>query len=302
MSKALTFEVKGGFKRLAIGAMVAATFAAPAFAAWEPTKPVEFIVPAGTGGGADQMARLIQGIVIKHKLMKEPLIVLNKSGALHIDYPNGQSASFGDRSYPVRLTMRNWNLAKSVLKSGDIGFAESFIRGDWHTDNLPGLIELLSRNRAAAESLIYGTWWGNLAYRIKHLFNRNTLAGSRKNIHAHYDLGNDFYRLWLDPSMTYSSALYDKSQTATQNLEQAQDAKYRRIADELALTPGARVLEIGCGWGGFAELVATQADVQVTGLTLSAEQLAYASQRLANAGLAERVDLRLQDYRDARRH
>jgi len=219
-----------------------------------------------------------------------------KHGALHIDFPNGSSVLFGDSSYPVVLTLHNWNVATAVLKSGDIGFAESYINGDWHTDNLPALIELFIRNRDAAESLIYGTWWGSLVYRIKHLCNRNSRSGSRKNIHAHYDIGNDFYRLWLDRSMTYSSALYGDS--GNDKLEQAQTAKYRRILDELQLAPGANVLEIGCGWGGFAEMAAVDASARVTGLTLSSEQLTYANQRLADAGVAHRVDLRLQDYRD----
>lgn len=219
-----------------------------------------------------------------------------KHGALRIEFPNGRSMSFGDGSMPVAMTLHNWNVAAAVLKSGDIGFAESFINGDWHTDDLPRLVELLVRNREAAESLIYGTWWGNLVYRIRHLFNRNTRSGSRKNIHAHYDIGNDFYRLWLDPSMTYSSALFRDGQS--DGLEQAQQAKYRRIVDELHLAPGARVLEIGCGWGGFAELAATEASAHVTGLTLSPQQLGFAQQRLAAAGMSHRADLRLQDYRD----
>ena len=149
------------------------------------------------------------------------------------------------------------------------------------------------------ESAIYGRWWGGLAYRIRHLLNRNTRAGSRRNIHAHYDLGNPFYRLWLDPSMTYSSALFDgdRDGDGTRSLEQAQQAKYRRILDELALEPGASVLEIGCGWGGFAELAARDG-LQVRGLTLSTEQLAHARERLAGAGLAGRAEFALQDYRD----
>ena len=183
------------------------------------------------------------------------LLCRMEHGALRLDLPNGETMSFGDGSKPVTLALRNWNVAAAVLKSGDIGFAESFIDGDWHTDDLPGLIALLIRNRNAAEKLIYGTWWGNLAYRIRHLFNRNTRSGSRKNIHAHYDIGNDFYRLWLDPSMTYSSALFLEGQP--DNLEQAQAAKYRRMADELQLAPGARVLEIGCGWGGSFDAIAS---------------------------------------------
>ena len=220
-------------------------------------------------------------------------------GALRMEFPNGESMHFGDQSHPVTLTLKNFALFGAALKSGDIGFAETFIHGDWTTDNLPGLIELFVRNRAAVESVIYGSWFGNLFYRIKHIFNRNSRAGSRKNIHAHYDIGNDFYTLWLDPSMTYSSALYmNQDSTGMDSLAHAQTAKYRRIVDELQLPPQAKVLEIGCGWGGFAELAARDAGAHVTGLTLSTEQLAYAQQRMADAGLQGHADLRLQDYRD----
>jgi cyclopropane-fatty-acyl-phospholipid synthase len=203
---------------------------------------------------------------------------------------------FGDNSHPVTLTLKNWDICNATLKSGDIGFAETFIDGNWSTDNLPGLIEIFVRNRHAVDAAIYGTWWGSLLYRVKHLFNRNSRSGSRKNIHAHYDIGNDFYKLWLDPSMTYSSALFSNGHADT--LQAAQSAKYRRILNELQLPPQARVLEIGCGWGGFAELAASSAGAHVTGLTLSTEQLDFAHQRLADAGVADQVALRLQDYRD----
>lgn len=217
-------------------------------------------------------------------------------GALRMELPNGQIEQFGDHTHPVTLTLKNWDICHAALKSGDIGFAETFIDGHWTTDDLPGLIELFVRNRAEIESIVYGTWWGSLLYRIKHLFNRNSRAGSRKNIHAHYDIGNDFYRLWLDPSMTYSSALFANGHA--DNLQQGQNAKYHRILNELALPPNARVLEIGCGWGGFAELASTTAGAHVTGLTLSTEQLHYAHQRLTDAGLADQVQLLLQDFRD----
>jgi cyclopropane-fatty-acyl-phospholipid synthase len=217
-------------------------------------------------------------------------------GALCMTFPDGQSALFGDGSHPVTIELKNWEVCNAALKSGDIGFAETFIDGHWRTDNLPGLIELFIRNRHAVESVIYGTWWGNLLYRAKHMFNRNSRSGSRKNIHAHYDIGNDFYQLWLDPSMTYSSALFSSGHV--DNLQDAQKAKYRRILDELQIESGARILEIGCGWGGFAEVAATEADARVTGLTLSTEQLQFANQRLAEAGVFGQVDLRLQDYRD----
>lgn len=218
-----------------------------------------------------------------------------KFGALRLKTPDGTSLLYGDGSAPVTLDLRNWQLCSAVLRSGDIGFAETYIAGDWKTDNLPGLITLMLRNRAQFESLIYGNWWGSLLYRIKHLLNRNSRAGSKKNIHAHYDIGNAFYALWLDPGMTYSSALFSEGAT----LEQAQQEKYRRIAGQLQLPPGATVLEIGCGWGGFAETAIREHGAHVTGLTLSTEQLAHARQRLQDAGLDRQADLQLRDYRDS---
>ena len=131
-------------------------------------------------------------------------------------------------------------------------------------------------------------------YRLRHLFNRNSRAGSRRNIHAHYDIGNDFYRLWLDPSMTYSSAWFNQPEAT---LQQAQHAKYERIVEQLRIGADSRVLEIGCGWGGFAELAASRG-AHVTGLTLSTEQRDFAEQRLLVAGLGKQVDLRLQDDRE----
>ncbi|MDL2357358.1 MAG: cyclopropane-fatty-acyl-phospholipid synthase [Pseudomonadota bacterium] len=220
-----------------------------------------------------------------------------KHGALALRTPDGQRFHYGDGAAPIALELKNWNMFTAAARSGDIGFAESYIDGDWSTSDLAGLIELLVRNRAEIESLVYGSWWGSLAYRIKHLLNRNSKSGSRKNIHAHYDIGNPFYQLWLDPSMTYSSALF--TEAAGGNLELAQAAKYRRILDQLQLPPGAKVLEIGCGWGGFAEMAARGAGASVTGLTLSGEQLAYARKRIADAGLAGQVDLQLCDYRDS---
>ncbi len=217
-----------------------------------------------------------------------------RHGALRVECPDHSVLLFGDGSEPVTLSLKNWEPCIAALKSGDIGFAETYIRGDWHTSQLADLLTLLIHNRDAIETAIYGTWWGSLIYRLRHLFNRNSRAGSRRNIHAHYDIGNDFYQLWLDPSMTYSSALFT-ADSAT--LEQAQQAKYARIFDQLQVGSGSKILEIGCGWGGFAELAARRG-AQVTGLTLSTEQRDYAQQRLLNAGLAAQVELRLQDYRD----
>jgi len=146
------------------------------------------------------------------------------------------------------------------------------------------------------ESVIYGTWWGSLAYRIRHLLNRNSRKGSRKNIHAHYDLGNPFYRLWLDETMNYSSALFEGD--LTRPTSDAQAAKVRRALTECRLQPGERLLEIGCGWGALAEMGAREFGAHVTGVTLSTEQLAFARERMERHGVAPLTDLRLQDYRD----
>ena len=217
-------------------------------------------------------------------------------GALRLECPDGSVLHFGDSSAAVTLTLNSWEPCLAAMRSGDIGFAESYIAGEWQTDNLAGLLELFIHNRSVLENAIYGSWWGSLLYRVRHLFNRNSRAGSRRNIHAHYDIGNAFYTLWLDPSMTYSSALFT---APGMTLQQAQRAKYQRILSETRARPGDHVLEIGCGWGGFAELAASQG-MQVTGLTLSSEQLAFAQQRLIDAGHAGRTQLKLQDYRDAR--
>lgn len=216
-------------------------------------------------------------------------------GRLLVTTPAGASLSFGHGEPHASIRLANWKVCGASLSRGDIGFAESWISGDWQTDSLPALLKVLLANRDVIERAIYGHWWGQALYRIKHLLNRNSKAGSRRNIHAHYDLGNPFYAVWLDPSMTYSSALFGNE--PARSLQDAQTAKYRRILDQLALPPGARVLEIGCGWGGFAELAARDG-LHVTGLTLSTEQHAWATRRLADAGLGEQARFLLQDYRD----
>jgi cyclopropane-fatty-acyl-phospholipid synthase len=217
-------------------------------------------------------------------------------GRLTLFTPAGNVHVFGDGLPQASIRLANWNVFGASLSRGDIGFAETWIAGDWETDSLADLLSLMVANRRVIETAIYGSWWGQLAYRLRHaLFNRNTRSGSRRNIHAHYDLGNAFYQAWLDETMTYSSALFNGDTSLS--LQQAQHAKYRRILERLALPPGARVLEIGCGWGGFAEAAARDG-LHVTGLTLSTEQLSWARQRLERAGLADRAQLELRDYRD----
>lgn len=198
----------------------------------------------------------------------------------------------------AQLGVNDWRLFERTLKSGDIGFAESFIAGDWDSPDLSALLRLLLLNREHIEGVIYGSWWGRLGYRLRHLLRRNSRSGSARNIHAHYDLGNDFYRLWLDPGMSYSAAWFEGQDARGADLLAAQDAKYRRALREAGAAPGARVLEIGCGWGGLAELAAREFGAHVTGVTLSNEQLAWGQRRMQDAGLAAQVELRFQDYRD----
>jgi cyclopropane-fatty-acyl-phospholipid synthase len=220
-----------------------------------------------------------------------------KHGTLDVQLPGGGLLHFGHATPGgprAAIRLRNWQVCSAALKSGDIGFAETFIAGDWSSPDLTALLTLFIANRDEVESVVYGTWWGQLLYRVRHLFNRNSRQGSKKNIHAHYDLGNSFYRLWLDPTMNYSSAWFEGDRSRP--MVDAQWAKVRRALAECAVQPGQRVLEIGCGWGALAECAGREFGAQVTGVTLSSEQLAYAQARTQAAGVA--ADLRFQDYRD----
>ncbi len=230
-------------------------------------------------------------------------------GRLDIEWPEGGHSRFPTSAHVhddipgVRATLRlnNWRVFERTLRSGDIGFAESYIDGDWDTPDLSALLSLFIINRDHLENVVYGSWWGSLLYRVKHWLNRNSREGSAKNIHAHYDLGNDFYRMWLDPSMNYSSAWFEGRQADTlahADLNTAQMAKMRRALDEAGVTQGSRVLEIGCGWGAISETAARERQAHVTGVTLSTEQLSWAQRRMSDAGLSHLADLRYQDYRD----
>ena len=223
-----------------------------------------------------------------------------RHGSLTLQWPDGRVQHYGQppaASGPTAVMhLHNWNVCAAAMKSGDIGFAESYIAGDWSTPHLPDLLELFIANRQTLENVIYGHWAGRAWYRLRHLLHRNTRRNSRQNIHAHYDLGNRFYRLWLDETMNYSSAWFE-GQTDTP-LPQAQSAKVRRALRMAGVQPGHRVLEIGCGWGALAEMASVEFEASLVGVTLSTEQLDFARQRMQRLGVAERVDLRLQDYRD----
>jgi cyclopropane-fatty-acyl-phospholipid synthase len=223
-----------------------------------------------------------------------------KHGSLTVQLPDGSVHHFGQNGAQAQvqgsITLHNWNVCAAALKSGDIGFAESYIAGDWSTPHLADLLRVFIANRREVEDVIYGTWLGRLAYRIKHLLNRNTKANSQKNIHAHYDLGNAFYELWLDKSMSYSSAWFEGDHSKP--MIDAQYAKVRRALRMANVKAYDRVLEIGCGWGGLAEIGAKEFEANITGVTLSTEQLDFAKARMDRVGAAAQADLRLQDYRD----
>ncbi len=227
-----------------------------------------------------------------------------KTGTLHLTLPDRRMISFGSGAPMAHVRIHDWAVFDAVLSKGDIGFAEGWISRAWTSPNLIEVIDLLVSNRQALEEIVYGSWWGQLLYRLKHALNRNNRTGSRRNIHAHYDLGNEFYSLWLDAGMTYSSALFEGD--FSRSLEAAQEAKYRRLFEQSHLVAGNKVLEIGCGWGGFAQF-ASERGAAVTGLTISKEQLDYARHRLEGAQPSSArpaavqlasVQLLLQDYRD----
>lgn len=193
------------------------------------------------------------------------------------------------------IILHNWRPVRWLLWKGDLGFAESYMEGDWSTPDLTAFLELAARNVDNLDAEIMGSAVVRALRKFKHARSANTRRGSRRNIASHYDLGNEFYARWLDAGMTYSSALYTEP---AQSLESAQTAKQDLVLDKLALEGGERVLEIGCGWGGLAERILERGAGQITCLTLSTEQLAYSKERLERAGLAGRGDVRLQDYRD----
>jgi cyclopropane-fatty-acyl-phospholipid synthase len=233
-----------------------------------------------------------------------------RHGALTLHLPDGSQRRFGEHpqqhalhtpDHPsASMTLHNWNVFGAALKSGDIGFAESYIAGDWSTTDLTELLKVFSANRKEVDAMIFGTWFGRLLYRVKHLLHHNSRSNSRKNIHDHYDLGNAFYRLWLDETMNYSSALFEGD--LSRPLPDAQNAKVRRALDMAGVKAGDRVLEIGCGWGALAEQATVSRGASIVGVTLSTEQLAWANTRMQRLGVGigagAQADLRLQDYRD----
>jgi cyclopropane-fatty-acyl-phospholipid synthase len=234
---------------------------------------------------APRQARLLLGILERLRV-----------GHLQLTTPEGDVVRFRGNSDGTHadLAIRDWRAASLILWSGDIGFAEAYRDGLLDSTNLTAVLRLALENEAVLDRAVFGGALSTAWHWLKHRLRPNNRAGSRRNIHAHYDLGNDFYALWLDSSFTYSSALFDGNDALP--LEVAQRAKYDHILDTLHAAPGMRVLEIGCGWGGFAERAA-QRGVEVHGITISPAQLSYGRARTQHL---PGVNLDLCDYRDVR--
>ena len=217
------------------------------------------------------------------------------AGRLVVTLPSGRQAVVGpiDREVAGELVLNNYRVLAKLIARGQLGFADSYMAGDIDTDSLVGLFNYVMDSEQALASAVPSLIRSRWIDRIFHVQRANTVAGSRRNIAAHYDLGNEFYRLWLDPGMNYSSGIYAGAATS---LEAAQGEKYRRILSALELTAGHDLLEIGCGWGGFAEAAANRG-ARVTGITISEEQFEEATGRIRRAGLADRACIRLEDYR-----
>lgn len=218
-------------------------------------------------------------------------------GRISVEFPSGASEVFeGAEPGPrATLTIRRLGLVNRILLVGDMGFAEGYMAGEWDTPDLSALLQLGTLNEPHLSGTLGRPRLIKMLNRFKHARRANTRTGSRRNIAAHYDLGNAFYGLWLDETMSYSSGIFASFDEPMIN---AQRRKYLRLANKLALRPDDRVLEIGCGWGGFAEIAAKEYGCQVVCLTLSVEQAAYARARMAAAGLSDQVEIRVQDYRD----
>ncbi len=220
-------------------------------------------------------------------------------GSLEIHLPDGTTRLFrGAQDGPQAvIQLRNGRVARRFFTGGSVGFAEGYIEGDWDTPDLATLLALLNANDHAWGDGYFGGLWQRWLRRAQHLLRANTRQGSRRNIHAHYDLGNEFFAAWLDPSMTYSSALFADG---ADDLETAQQAKYRALAERIAVAPGERLLEIGSGWGGFAITAAKEFGAKVTSITVSRAQAEHARARVFREGLGDRVEIVLQDYRDVK--
>ena len=217
-------------------------------------------------------------------------------GRLYLETQDGRRYCFGSGQPEVSVRVHDPAFWPAIAFGGSVGAGEAYMEGYWSCDDLVGLVRLMLRNRPVLDGMEQGYAWLLASLRrLSHWLNRNTRAGSRRNIAAHYDLGNDFFQLWLDPSMQYSCAVFERD---GMSLAEAQQAKLERVCRKLELKPTDRVLEIGGGWGGFALHAAATRGCHVSTATISRQQYELTRQRVAAAGLAERVEVLLADYRD----
>ena len=219
-----------------------------------------------------------------------------KFGYLEIINYNGQIFKFGDPNDPLKanLKIKNPNFTFSLIKGGSVGFAESYMRNEFETKNLSNLIEVTARNIKQIHKFS-GLLDLPFVNFFKNIFIKNTKNRSKKNIAKHYDLGNEFFSLWLDKTLTYSSAIFDEK---NKDLLDAQNNKYQKLIDLMKPNNGDKILEIGCGWGGFAEYVGKKYDVKLDCITISKKQFEYAKERIHRCGLNEKVNIEIKDYRD----
>jgi cyclopropane-fatty-acyl-phospholipid synthase len=222
-----------------------------------------------------------------------------RRGTLDVTLPDGRVIRLGgfEPGPAAVMQLHSYGFASRLINRGDIGIAEAYLNGDWDTPDLTQFLYLFCVNHDLIQAMLGDKPLMRFLQSVQHWFNRNTRRQARRNILAHYDIGNAFYSAWLDSSMTYSSALYEDD---TPDLTAAQNNKYRRLAEAINLQPGQKLLEIGCGWGGFAEYVAKTFGAKVVGLTISKEQSDFAQKRIKDAGLSDKVEIKLQDYRDER--
>lgn len=240
--------------------------------------------------------RTLRGIPLKAKLALRAATQL-PHGSLTIQLPDKRVIKVGGNNPgpEAELILHNWNLPMRAISEATVGVGETYMDGDWESPDVTAFLELFVANETLGHQIVRANHLFRVVNNLRHWLNRNTRAKAKKNISAHYDLGNDFYSRWLDPSMTYSSALFADG---ANDLESAQAAKYRALAHAAGIGPDDHVLEIGCGWGGFAEFAGREIGCKVTGLTISREQLEFARERIRRAGLDDRVTLKFQDYRD----
>ena len=218
-----------------------------------------------------------------------------KHGTLDLVFPDGSREQYGEGELRIHVHLKNWKALDLLFSKGDIGLAEAIVDDLMVVDDVAALVEWACRNDQDLAKVIYGSWYGTIASKIHHFLNRNNRKGAQKNIMAHYDLGNEFYSLWLDESMTYSSAIF---KTPNQSLADAQNEKYDQIIDSLEIKSGDHLLEIGCGWGGFFSRAIERTGCRVTAVANSPEQIRYNQAKIEKQNMKDHVQVLQQDYRD----